>query len=284
MNRRGTALSILIILALACAALVAQNPAPPAPRAGLEAKALPEYQGPGPEQFMLKGKVTKVEDIGVGLTGAKKVTLTYNGATHYAVFKSIDIYQPGFTPYERGGGEREFQDSWMTEIAAYQVDRIIGLGRVPATVERSLSEQGSLQWWVDYMMPEADRAAKGLMPPDLEAWNREAANVRLFDNLIYNTDRHSNNLLITNDWSVRLIDHSRSFRPFNELKTPKDFTRFSRSLLAGIRKLDKNDLSKKLGKYLKAVQITALLQRRDLILALARDAVAQRGEAAVLFD
>jgi hypothetical protein len=284
MKWRGTAFSVLVMAALGCAALVAQSPAAPATQAGLEANALPDYQGPGPEQFLLKGKISKVENIGVGVTGARKVTLQFNGVTHFAVFKSIDVYQPGFTPYARGGGEREFQDSWMTEIAAYQVDRIIGLGMVPATVERSLEAQGSLQWWVESMMAEADRAQKGLVAPDLEAWNRRAANVRLFDNLIYNADNHMNNVLIAADWSLRLIDHSRSFRPFNELKTPKEFTRFSRSLLEGIKKLEKNDLSKKLGKYLNGDQIKALLQRRDLILALARDAVAQRGEAAVLFD
>ena len=31
--------------------------------------------------------------------------------------------------------------------------------------------------------------------------------VRLFDNLIYNVDRHLNNILITKDFEIRLIDH-----------------------------------------------------------------------------
>ena len=39
---------------------------------------------------------------------------------------------------------------------------------------------------------------------------------------LYNTDRHLNNILITKDFQIRLIDHSRSFRPFDTLKEPKD--------------------------------------------------------------
>ena len=46
----------------------------------------------------------------------------------------------------------------------------------------------------------------------------------LRDDFIYNTDRHLDNLLITEDWKIRLIDHSRTFRPFNELKNPKTLT------------------------------------------------------------
>ena len=39
------------------------------------------------------------------------------------------------------GLELEFQDSWKTEIAAYELDKLLGLGMVPATVERSYARQ-----------------------------------------------------------------------------------------------------------------------------------------------
>jgi hypothetical protein len=164
------------------------------------------------------------------------------------------------------------------------VDKIIGLGMVPATVERELNGQrGSLQFWVQSMMPEAERVKKKVSPPDIENWNQLMFKVRLFDNLIYNTDRHLNNILVTKDWEIRLIDHSRSFRPFNELRAPKDLTRFSKSLLEGIQKLDEADLTKKVGRLLTPFQIRAVIARRDAILALAKTAVAQKGEAAVLY-
>jgi hypothetical protein len=105
----------------------------------------------------------------------------------------------------------------------------------------------------------------------------------LFDRLIFNVDRHLNNVLVTKDFDLRLIDHSRSFRPWTELKDATPLTRFSQSLLDGLRRLEYGDLRTKLGRYLVDEQIRGLLARRDAILALARAAVAERGEAAVLY-
>jgi hypothetical protein len=241
------------------------------------------FQGEAVEQFLLKAQVTGLRNIGQGVTLPRRATLELDGVTHSAAFKTIDESKSGYTPLQRGG-EINFQDSWRTEIPAYEVDKIIGLGMVPATVEREVrNERGSLQFWVESMMPEAERLKKGVKPPDIEAWNRQMYKARLFDNLIYNTDRHLNNILVTKDFQIRLIDHSRSFRPFSELKQPKDLTRFSRSLLEGIQKLEESDLTKRVGRLLTPFQIRAVIARRDAILALAKAAVAQKGEAAVLY-
>lgn len=241
------------------------------------------FQGEAVEQFLLRARMTAIREIGQGVTLPRRATLELEGVTHFAAFKTIDESKTGFTPLQRGG-EINFQDSWRTEIPAYEVDRIIGLGMVPATVERELvGKRGSLQFWVESMMPEAERVKKGVRVPDAEAWNRLSFKVRLFDNLIYNTDRHLNNILVTKDFQVRLIDHSRSFRPFDTLQQPKDLTRFSRSLLEGIQKLEEKDLTARVGRHLTRYQIGSLLKRRDAILALARSLVAQKGEAAVLY-
>jgi hypothetical protein len=241
------------------------------------------FQGEAVEQFLLRARMIAIREIGQGVTLPRRATLELEGVTHFAAFKTIDESKTGFTPLQRGG-EINFQDSWRTEIPAYEVDRIIGLGMVPATVERELvGKRGSLQFWVESMMPEAERVKKGVRVPDAEAWNRLSFKVRLFDNLIYNTDRHLNNILVTKDFQVRLIDHSRSFRPFDTLQQPKDLTRFSRSLLEGIQKLEEKDLTARVGRHLTRYQIGSLLKRRDAILALARSLVAQKGEAAVLY-
>lgn len=241
------------------------------------------FQGEAVEQFLLKAGLTALRDIPQGVTAPRRATLVLDGVTHFAAFKTIDEKKSGYTQLVRGG-EIDFQDSWRTEIPAYEVDKIIGLGLVPATVERALNgQQGSLQFWVESMMAEAERVKKKISAPDVEAWNQSMFKVRLFDNLIYNTDRHLNNILITKDFQIRLIDHSRSFRPFDTLKTPKDLTRFSRSLLEGIQRLEEKDLTARVGRYLTPAQIRGLLKRRDAILALARRNVEQRGEAAALY-
>jgi hypothetical protein len=132
-------------------------------------------------------------------------------------------------------------------------------------------------------MSEAERRKQNATPPDLEAWNRTYQKMELFDQLIFNVDRHLKNVLVTVDFDLRLIDHSRSFRAWNELRNPERVTRFSRSVLDGLRKLEYADLRKRVGRYLVDDQIRGLLARRDAILALAATQVAERGEAAVLY-
>src|SRR5262249_25170123 len=148
-----------------------------------------------------------------------------------------------------GSREMDFQDSYRTEIAAYEVDKLIGLGMVPATVERKLDgKSGSAQFWVDSMMDESARIAKDLQPPDTKRWVELQAKVQIFDNLIYNVDRNRGNLLITKDWEIILIDHSRSFRPWARLKEPDNLVRFSKSLLEGLSNLNEKNLKEKTDK------------------------------------
>jgi hypothetical protein len=154
---------------------------------------------------------------------------------------------------------------------------------VPATVERTYrGERGSVQFWVDSMMSESERLKEKVKSPDAEDWNRRMYKTRLFDNLVYNTDRNLQNLLITEKWEIVLIDHSRAFRPFEFLKTPKDLERFSLSMMEGIRRLDMKNLTEKAGKYLPKHQIEGILKRRDAILELARKTAAQ-SEGAVYY-
>lgn len=252
--------------------------------AAVIAQEAASFQGPGPEEFLSKGTITQVRDLGTGITRPQRATLKQGEVSHDAVFKSIDVLKQGATTLADGSVEVDFQDSWQTEIAAYALDRLIGLEMVPATVERRIGRDvGSLQWWVDSMMTEGDRVAQGLAPPDLEAWNRQMFKVRLFDQMIANTDRHPKNMLVTKDFGVRLIDHSRSFRPYRELKNPELLTRFSRSLLEGIQTLTRQNVKEHAGRYISNSQIDRLLQRRDAIVALARERVAALGEAAVIY-
>lgn len=242
------------------------------------------YQGAAAEQLLAKGKVTAVKDLAEGVTQSQRITLELDGVTHFALFKTIDESKQGVTQLAGGGAEIDFQDSWQTEVAAYVVDKIIGLGLVPATVERRVGQKvGSAQWWVEYAMTEADRVKNKVSPPDLETWNRLMFKVRLFDQLIANVDRHLKNMFVTKDFDVRLIDHSRSFRTNRELKKPEDLPRFSQALLDGIQRLEQKDLRSKVGRWLTAAQIQRLLQRRDAILALAKKLVAERGAAAVIY-
>jgi hypothetical protein len=244
-----------------------------------------DYQGKAAEDFLANAKVGATRGLGEGVTRPYLIELELDGVTRSAVFKSIDVRKAGVTTLADGTSDIDFQDSWQTEIAAYEVDKLIGLGMVPATVGRRVvdGKVGSLQWFVQSEMQEADRVAKNLASPDPEGWLEQVYKTRLFDELIANVDRHLKNILITKDFQIRLIDHSRSFRINRSLRKPDELQRFSRTLLDSITRLQKKDVQTSAGKYLTSGQIDRLFQRRDAIVALAKKRVAEKGEAAVLY-
>src|SRR5678815_3616344 len=156
---------------------------------------------------------------------------------------------------------------------------------VPATVEKTYKgETGSVQFWVDSIMSEAEHRKNKVVSPNPVTFNELMYKTRLFDNMVYNTDRNLQNLLITKEWELVLIDHSRAFRPQSMLKSPKDLERFSRSLLEGIGKLTLQNLTEKTGKYLPKNQIEGLLKRRDQILALAKKTAQDKGEGLAYYQ
>jgi hypothetical protein len=179
----------------------------------------------------------------------------------------------------------DFADSWKHEVAAYELDKLIGLGLVPPTVERAFGRTtGSLQLWVDGAMTEADRKQKKVTPPDLKAWNEQMHKVRLLHQLTDNTDaRNIRNVLSDASFRVYAVDSSRAFTVYGDLRSEKDLVRFSRAALEALRALDRPTLDAKLGRWLSGTQIVGLLKRRDAILALAAKRVQEQGEAAVLY-
>jgi hypothetical protein len=243
-------------------------------------------QGPEVEQFLKKARFVAKEPLGSGVTASLKVTLELDGKKEFGVLKIVDQKRPGAQLNAKGEMEIDFQDSWRTEVAAYELDKLLGLGMVPATIERMSpyeAKPASLQLWVQASMSEAKRRERAIIPPNAERWAAQLTAMNIFDGLIYNTDRHPDNLLITESFDVRLIDHSRSFRPNVELRNKADLTRFPRSLVAKIEKLDKSAVNKKLGNYLTLTQIDGLMKRRDLLVDYIKELTKTLGERAVLY-
>lgn len=240
-------------------------------------------QGEELENFLRKAEIVEAKTLSIGITAPKKVTLVLDGQTRYGVWKNVDEYKD-VMKFADGRVDMNFQDSWKSEIAAYEIDKIIGLGMIPATVERTYKgSKGSVQFWVESLMSEAEHLKTKSVSPNPIVFNELMYKTRLFDNMVYNTDRNLQNLLITKDWELILIDHSRAFRPQTMLKTPKDLERFSRSMLEGIGKLTLENLTQRTGQYLPKPQIQGVLKRRDQILALAKKTAAEKGEAETFY-
>ena len=218
------------------------------------------------EAFLLTARIVNTRSVSKGVTGTVKATLTDGTLTHDASIQVIDEFKSRFeTPF---GSEMNFKDSWKFNVAAYKLDRLLGLNMVPVTVERLFHNSGgSFTWWVDdVLMDEGDRRKKKIRAPDLDNWNRQKHSVHVFDQLIFNTDRNLGNLLIDKNWQIWMIDHSRCFRTLTSLREPKYLEQCDRQLIEKLRGLTHDILRKELGRYLTAQEISGLLGRRDRIL------------------
>ncbi len=242
-------------------------------------------KGDAAEEFLHAAGLVRKKALGVGITHSEQYTLSDGSRTHKAVWKTIDEFKRGITTFDDGRVVMDFADSYKHEIAAYELDKLIGLDLVPPTVERSFGRTtGSLQLWVEGSMTEADRKQKKLAPPDTQAWNEQMYKVRLLHQLTYDTDsRNIRNVLIDPAFRVYAIDFSRSFTGYADLPSEKELLRFPRSALEALKILELPTLDARLGRWLGRPQIEALLKRRDKILALAARRVAESGEAAVLY-
>jgi hypothetical protein len=119
----------------------------------------------------------------------------------------------------------------------------------------------------DVLMDEGERLKQKTAPPDPLTWNQQTQLVHLFDQLIYNVDRNMGNLIITKDWRLWAIDHTRAFRTHDELKSPATITRCDRQVFEALKRLDKDIVKKEVGTSLDEWQIKSLLARRDAIVA-----------------
>lgn len=237
------------------------------------------------EQFLLEAQVVRARQAPGAITGSLRATLSRGGVTHDAFIHVIDQSSPERTL--RSTTELDFRDSWRNNVAAYRLDRLLGLGMVPVTVIRDYhAQRGAFTWGLDNrLMTERERYETGQDAPDAEAWNRQVHVVRIFDQLIFNFDRSPGNLLIDKSWKLWMTDHTRAFTVFKDLQDEKQLPQnCPRRLLAALRKLDEPTLKTRAGGLLSMGQIEGLLGRRDRIVAHYDHLIAAHGEAAVLYD
>src|SRR5713101_240199 len=235
------------------------------------------------KQFLLTAKVVKSEHTKKGITDPWRLTLTDGTVTHDASFQSIDEHQ--FKKELARGTELNFVDSYKYNIAAYKLAELLGVDdMLPVYVERKWNgAEGSLSWWLPVKMDEAERHKQNLKPPDADAWNNQMYKIRVFDQLISDSDPNLTNVLIGENWKIWRIDFSRAFRPNRDLKEPKDLVRCDRQLLEKLKALDGNALTEKIGRYLTKDEVKAVMARRDKIVARFQTMIAEKGENEVLY-
>jgi hypothetical protein len=220
------------------------------------------------EEFLKTAPISRIEEVPIGVTKPVRAYFEPGGLAASVVFKAL---RPG----RSSGG---FFESYKSEIAAYELDKLLGLGMVPPTVERRAKHDvGSAQLWVEdcVWLKTKDPNTSG----DIGRWNRQVYRHRVWDNLTGNIDRNEGNLLVDPNWNLILIDHSRAFT--STTKMPFPMTRIDRPFYEKLKALTEDDLKAHLDGLLFDGP-KSLLKRRDLIVKHFEKLIKEKGEAAVL--
>jgi len=237
------------------------------------------------EDFLRTAEIISSKDIGEGVTKPCKLDMKSGNEEHSGCWKNPSGMQKGFV------------EGWQYEIAAYEMDKLLGLNMIPPTVEREFNgKRGSLQFWITSEMSDLERMEQGInIPQDkLESWNKQKYLTRAFDCLIANEDRTQQNIRYKKDWRTILIDHSRSFRSSekfqkqlvfgkNGVLAQKLFRRLPWVFVENVRALNFDKIKQAVDPCLTDEEIQAVLVRKKLLLDEIEEMIEEKGEANVLY-
>jgi hypothetical protein len=235
-------------------------------------------------RFLQTADILRDEALDIGVTGARRLLLEQGGRRLRAHFQSFDA---DLEPVEREPGRIELylRDSYRFNIAAYHLSVVLGLDNVPPSFPRRIrGQRGAVTVWLENSRPETERAAEDQRPPDPLRWSRQLIRMRVFDQLIANTDRNQGNILIDPEWKIWLIDHTRAFLPRPELGRPQFVRACDRQLWIKLLQLSDDEIRAAVERWLSNKQIKALLKRRRLLVEHIQQLIGLHGEEAVLFD
>jgi hypothetical protein len=219
------------------------------------------------EAHLTTADVTSLEDIGTGVTHPRRAHLSPAEPVESLVWK---VLPPG----RRSG----YWESYKSEIAAYELDKLLHLDMVPPVVERRVGDEvGAAVMWVDG--PRSVKQMGGKVPTGV-VWGRSIRKMLLFDNLIGNPDRNAGNILIGPPGEMILIDHSRAF--IDDTKLPNPLERVDAMLWERVKTLTRDELTQALGRWIDEDAIGAMVERRDRMVKTVDQLVAKKGRALVI--
>lgn len=221
------------------------------------------------ESHLRTAEIVRVDDIGTGVTRPQRAYVKPDMPFASLTWK---VLPPG-----RKSG---YWESYKSEIAAYELDKLLAMNMVPPAVERSIDGRtGAAIMWIDGTRSVKDQ---GGQVPTGPQFARPIRMMQLFDNVIGNPDRNAGNILVDAANHMILIDHSRAF--ITGRKLPWKFERVDGALWAKVKALTPAQLSGALAKWLDESMIEAMLERREEIAKQVDDLVKRNGAAAVIIQ
>lgn len=266
---------LVALTCLVCGLAAAQVPAPTAaataPAVAPVAVGAKVWIGHYPdfEEFLRTAAIERVARVPVGVTKPERAFFAPGGLAGSALVKHLPM-----------GRQQGFWEAYKSEIAAYEMDRLLDLDMVPPTVERRVeNDLASVQLWVESCRALKDVDQKAC-PKPIE-WTKQVLRARVFDNLIANIDRNQGNMLVDGEWNLILIDHSRAFAS-DKMPFEKEMTRIDRAFFERLKALDEAGVMKHIRPLvLDDGQVRNILKRRDKIVAGFERLARERGEAVV---
>ena len=184
----------------------------------------------------------------------KIVTVTKGEHTVSAYFRELQGAEEGDIP----------------ELAAYRLDRLLGLDMIPATVRRVIGDRkGIMQFIPEDAITELHRVASGRGKEMYCSREKQVAVMHVFDALINNQGRTPLSMLYSpDDWLLILIGHDTSFS--TEVERPEYLRDIELTVgdqwRAALAKLDDDTLRTALGGVLDDARLAALARRRDALI------------------
>jgi hypothetical protein len=224
------------------------------------------------EQYLKSAKIVEMEELKVGVTRPKRVRLAPGGPVEYMAFKNI-----------KPGRKDGYWESYKSEIAAYELDKLLGLDMVPPTVEKRV--QGDLGAAVMWCSPTKSFKEMGGVPtppgPKVAEWVRQLTRAKMFDNLIGNKDPNLGNWLVDPSWNLLLIDHSRAFTSEQTLYH-KVMNNIDGELWDRMKALTVEGVTPVLQPWLGRREISAMFERRDRMQQQFDKLIAEKGESVII--
>ena len=161
-------------------------------------------------------------------------------------------------------------EHFVPEVAAYKLDRMLGLGMVPVTVRREIDgRQGTLQFVPAGTMTERERVAGGAAWGTPCPLGKQIRAMYVFDALIGNPARTPSSMLYSpDDWLLMLIEHENSFGV--ETDRPAYLKEIELAVgdqwRATLTDLDDEVLREELGDVLDERRLEELGERRDALI------------------
>jgi hypothetical protein len=209
-----------------------------------------------------------------GRTAPWKINLDDGKISRRAIFKVVDETRPKALP-----------ESYQYELAAYALDKLLDLRRIPPTMERKIDGvMGSLQIRIEDCFGLDEQREGDIEPPDPQAFSNALDEINVFENLAYSKRTELDDILIHEvSWDIFRVDFSDAFEISPELIPDQEITRCSKKLFKNLRDLSDEVMRARLEVYLNDEEMSALLNRKALIIDLIKKKIQELGEEAVLF-